>query len=127
MHVAVDDNKKVTVKAVDYAVDCGRPIHPDGIEAQFEGGLVYALTAALYSELTVKEGVVQEGNFDKYKMLRINKMPLVNVAIMPSEKTPAGVGEPPVPPVAPALTNAIFAATGTRVRELPIRRAGFSS
>lgn len=126
MHVAVDDNKKVTVKAVDYAVDCGRPVHPDGIEAQFEGGLVYALTAALYSELTVKEGVVQEGNFDRYKMLRINRMPIVNVAILPSEKTPAGVGEPPVPPVAPALTNAIFAATGTRIRELPIRRAGFS-
>ena len=126
IHVAVDDKKAVTIKAVDYAVDCGLPVNPDGIEAQFEGGLVFGLSAALYGELTVKEGVVQERNFNNYKMLRINRMPKVNIAIIPSDKIPQGVGEPPVPPVAPALTNAIFAASGERIRELPIRRAGFS-
>lgn len=125
MHVAVDDNHKVSVRSVDYAVDCGRPVNPDGIEAQVEGGLAYGLTAALFSEINVKDGVVQEGNFDRYKMLRINRMPKVRVAIIESDEPPTGIGEPPLPPVAPALTNALFAATGVRVRELPIQRAGF--
>ena len=126
MHVAVDSEKKLTIKAVDYAVDCGRPVNPDGIEAQVEGGLVYGLTAALYSEITVTDGVVDQGNFADYPMMRIDEMPEVNVAIIDSEVAPTGVGEPPLPPVAPALTNAIFAATGERVRQLPIRLAGFT-
>ncbi|MDD9941383.1 MAG: molybdopterin-dependent oxidoreductase [Myxococcales bacterium] len=125
MHVTVDDNKRVRVKAVDYAVDVGRAVNPDGIAAQVEGGFVFGLTAAAYSEITVKEGVVQESNFDTYKMLRINKMPKVRVAIIESDAPPTGIGEPPTPPVAPALANAIFAANGERIRELPVSRAGY--
>lgn len=126
LHVAVDGDKKITLKAADYAVDCGRAVHPDGIEAQVEGGMVYGLTAALFSELTVKDGAVEQSNFDTYPMLRLSHMPEVNVRIVESDAPPTGIGEPPTPPIAPALANAIFAATGERVRSLPLSAQGYS-
>jgi isoquinoline 1-oxidoreductase beta subunit len=91
------------------------------VKAQVEGGIVFGLSAALKGEITLDGGRVQQSNFDTYPVLRINEMPQVEVHIVPSTASPGGMGEPPVPAIAPALTNAIFAATGKRVRRLPIR------
>jgi isoquinoline 1-oxidoreductase subunit beta len=126
MHVAVGDNNKLTIKQVDYAIDCGTAVHPDGVRAQCEGGLVFGLSAALYGEITVKDGAVEQGNFDTYPLLRFDQMPVINVEIIDSNEPPTGVGEPPTPVVAPALTNAIFAATGKRVRDLPLSAQGYT-
>ena len=96
-------------------------INPDTVKAQMEGGIIFGLTAALKSEITPKDGRVEQGNFHDYQMLRIFESPEIEVHIVPSSESPTGVGEPGVPPVAPALANAIFAATGKRIRRLPIR------
>jgi isoquinoline 1-oxidoreductase beta subunit len=111
----------VRVHRVVCAIDCGIAVNPDQVRAQMEGGAVYALTAALYGRITVDRGGVQQSNFDTYPMMRINEMPLVETHILDSGEAPGGLGEPGVPPVAPALCNAIFALTGKRVRNLPIR------
>jgi isoquinoline 1-oxidoreductase beta subunit len=103
------------------AVDCGRVINPDTVKAQMEGGIIFGLTAALKSEITLKDGRVQQNNFDDYPMLRIFESPKVKVYIVPSTENPSGVGEPGVPPAAPALANALFTLTGKRIRRLPIR------
>jgi isoquinoline 1-oxidoreductase subunit beta len=103
------------------AVDCGRVVNPDTVRAQLEGAVGFALTAALYGEITLKDGRVEQGNFHDYRMLRIHEMPAVDVHIVPSEEPSTGIGEPGVPPVAPALCNALFALTGKRIRRLPIR------
>jgi isoquinoline 1-oxidoreductase beta subunit len=103
------------------AVDCGRHVNPDTIEAQMEGGIAYGLTAALKGQITIEKGRVQQSNFHDYEMLRLNGMPEVEVHIVPSNEAPGGVGEPGTPPIAPAVCNAIFAATGKRLRRLPIR------
>jgi isoquinoline 1-oxidoreductase beta subunit len=103
------------------AIDCGIAVNPDQVKAQMEGGAVYALTAALYGKITVERGAVQQSNFHDYPMMRINEMPVVETFILDSGEAPGGLGEPGVPPVAPALCNAIFALTGKRVRTLPIR------
>jgi isoquinoline 1-oxidoreductase beta subunit len=113
-------NNKPRVHRVVCAVDCGRVINPDGVTAQLESGIVYGLTAALKGEITIDKGSVQQGNFDKYTMLRINEMPQVEIYIVPSEAAPTGVGEPATAVIAAAVTNAIFNATGKRVRKLPI-------
>jgi isoquinoline 1-oxidoreductase beta subunit len=86
-----------------------------------ESGVVFGLSAALHGEITFKQGRVEQGNFDDYEVLRMREMPLVEVHIVPSDHPPTGVGEPGVPPVAPAVVNAVFAVTGKRVRRLPIR------
>jgi isoquinoline 1-oxidoreductase beta subunit len=86
-----------------------------------EGAIVFGLTAALSGAITIKQGRVEQGNFDDYPVLRMNEMPMVEVYIVPSENAPGGVGEPGTPPIAPAVCNAIFAATGKRIRRLPIR------
>jgi len=119
--VSVSAEGKVRVHRVVCAIDCGRVVNPNTIEAEIEGGIVFGLTAALYGAITLKNGRVQQGNFDDYPMLTIDEMPKVEVHIVPSNEDPTGVGEPGVPAVAPAVTNAIFAATGKRVRRLPIR------
>jgi isoquinoline 1-oxidoreductase beta subunit len=119
--VTVGRDGAVRVDRVVAAVDCGTPINPLSIEAQVEGGIVYALTAALKGAITVDKGRVQQGNFDDYPLLLMSEMPEVEVHIVPSKEAPTGIGEPPVPPTAPAVANAIFAATGKRVRRLPIR------
>ena len=114
------NGKEVHVHRVVCAVDCGRAINPDGVKAQMEGGIVYGLTAALYGQITIDKGAVQQSNFDKYPMLRIGEMPLIEVYTVLSQAQPTGVGEPGTAPIAPAVANAVFAATGQRVRELPI-------
>jgi isoquinoline 1-oxidoreductase subunit beta len=111
----------VRVHRVVCAVDCGTVINPDTVKAQMEGGIVFGLTAALKTEITLKAGKVEQSNFHDYQMLRIFESPKIEVYIVPSSANPTGVGEPGVPPVAPALTNAIFAVTGKRIRRLPIR------
>ena len=118
---------EVTVKAdgsyrldrVVCAVDCGIAINPDVIKAQMEGGIGFALAAARHSAITLKEGRVEQSNFHDFQVLRLNEMPKVEVHIVPSAANPTGVGEPGVPPLAPALANALFAATGVRLRKLP--------
>ncbi|MDX6578335.1 MAG: isoquinoline 1-oxidoreductase subunit beta [Blastocatellia bacterium] len=118
--VSVDKNGAVRVHRVVCAVDCGRVVNPDTVKAQMQGGIIFGLTAALKDEITLDRGRVQQRNFHDYPMLRINEAPEIEVYIVPSTENPTGVGEPGVPPVAPAVTNAIFAATGRRVRKLPI-------
>ena len=121
--VSVKPDGKVTVHKVVCAIDCGKIVNPDTIKAQMEGGIVFGLSAALHDEITFKNGRVEQSNFNDYPMLRMEEMPVVEVYIVDSEKAPGGVGEPGVPPIAPAVCNAIFASTGKRVRSLPIRPA----
>lgn len=110
------------VERVVCAVDCGVAINPDVIRAQMEGGIGYGLGGALWSEITLVQGRVQQSNFDTYRPLRIEDMPEVEVHIVPSQAAPTGVGEPGVPPIAPAVANALFHLTGRRVRRLPFAR-----
>jgi isoquinoline 1-oxidoreductase beta subunit len=119
--VSVDKTGAVRVHRMVCAVDCGQVVNPDSVKAQMEGGIIFGLTAALKGEITLEAGRVKQRNFHDYEMLRINEAPEIEVHIMPSTENPTGVGEPGVPPVAPAVANAIFAATGKRVRKLPIR------
>jgi isoquinoline 1-oxidoreductase beta subunit len=118
--VAIKDGKP-DVQRVVCAVDAGFAMHPDGLAAQMESGIVYGLTAALYSEISIRRGAVAQSNFHDYPMLRIDKTPLIETHIINGGGTVGGAGEPGTPPIAPALANAIFNATGVRIRELPIR------
>jgi isoquinoline 1-oxidoreductase beta subunit len=118
---SVEKDGTVRVHRVVCAVDCGFVINPDTVIAQMEGGIIFGLTAALKTEITLKDGRVQQTNFHDYQMMRMFESPEIEVHIVPSTANPSGVGEPGVPPVAAALTNAIFAATGKRVRRLPVR------
>ncbi len=104
-----------------YAVDCGRPINPDGIRAQVESAAIYGLSAALHDAITIKDGRVEQSNFNDYQLPRINETPKTEVHVMMSKEDPTGIGEPGLPVVVPAMCNAIFAATGKRIRRLPIR------
>jgi isoquinoline 1-oxidoreductase beta subunit len=119
--VSVEKDGTVHVHRVVAAVDCGQTVNPDTVQAQLEGGIIFGLTAALKTEITFEKGRVQQRNFNDYPMLRMFESPVIEVFIVPSSEHPTGVGEPGVPPVAPAVANAIFAATGKRVRRLPIR------
>ncbi len=103
------------------AIDCGQVVNPDTVKAQMESCIIFALTAAFYGEITIKDGRVEQRNFYDYKMLRMNESPKIETHIMPSTEKHGGVGEPGTPPTAPAVVNAIFAATGKRIRRLPIR------
>lgn len=118
--VSVDGAGNVTVERVVCAVDCGTPINPDVIAAQMEGGIGFGLGAILYGAITIKDGQVEQSNFNGYRVLRINEMPKVEVHIVPSTEAPTGVGEPGVAPLGPAVANAIFAATGQRRYTLPL-------
>jgi isoquinoline 1-oxidoreductase beta subunit len=110
------------VERVVCAVDCGTAINPDVVQSQMEGGIGFGLAAAMWSEITLVHGRVQQRNFDGYRPLRIDDMPAVEVHIVPSGEVPTGVGEPGVPPIAPAVANAFFRLTGQRVRRLPFAR-----
>jgi isoquinoline 1-oxidoreductase beta subunit len=119
--VTVAKDGSVRVERVVVAIDCGQVINPDMVKAQMEGGIVFGLTATLYGEITFEGGQTQQSNFNNYLMMRINEMPRVEVHIVPSHEPPGGCGEPPVPSIAPAVANAIFAATGKRLRRLPFQ------
>lgn len=125
--VSVRPDGSFTVDRVVCAVDCGLAVNPDQVRAQMEGGIGFALSAALHSAITFKEGRVEQSNFKDYPLLRIREMPKVEVHIAPSEAAPTGVGEPGVPPLAPAVANALFAATGKRLRKLPFETAELRS
>lgn len=105
------------------AVDCGQMVNPAIVESQIESGIVFGLTAALWGEITLDRGRVRETNFDRYRLLRLNEAPVIEVRLLESREAPGGVGEPSTSVVAPAVCNAIFAATGRRLRELPIGKA----
>jgi isoquinoline 1-oxidoreductase beta subunit len=122
--VSVDAKGQVKVDRVVCAVDCGTPINPDIIAAQMEGGIGFGLGAVLYGAITLKDGRIEQDNFNAYRVLRINEMPKVEVHIVPSAEPPTGVGEPGVAPIGPAVANAIFAATGKRNYVLPFSKSG---
>jgi isoquinoline 1-oxidoreductase subunit beta len=115
------ENGRVRVHKVTCAADCGLVIHPGIVEAQLSGSIGAGIAAALYGEITIERGRVAQGNFDAYPLLRFADMPEVAVHIVKSTEEPGGVGEPAVPPIAPAIANALFQITGTRFRRLPIR------
>ena len=118
--VAVAKDGGVRVQRVVCAVDCGIVVNPDTVKAQIEGGIIFGITAALYGQITLKNGRVEQSNFDNYQMLRINEAPVVEVYIVKSAEAPGGIGEPGTAAVFPAVANAIFAATGKRIRKLPV-------
>ena len=118
--VSIEEGR-IRVHRVVCAIDCGVAVNPAGVQAQMESGIVFGLSAALHSMLTLREGQVQESNFHDYPVLRMNEMPQVEVHIVPSTERMGGVGEPGTPPIAPAVANAVFALTGQRLRELPLR------
>jgi len=117
---------RLSVDRVVAAVDCGTVVNPSIVEAQVQGSIVYALSAALFGRITWDKGRVVQGNFPDYEAVRLAQMPKVEVHVVPSEALPAGIGEPAVPPLAPAVVNAVFAATGRRVRALPLAEQGFT-
>ncbi len=112
----------VAVRRIVCAVDCGIAINPDTIQAQIQGAIIYGLTAALHGEITLKNGRVEQSNFDNYRALHINEVPMIEVYIVDSDEAPGGMGEPGTSALFPAVTNAIFAATGKRLRKLPINQ-----
>jgi isoquinoline 1-oxidoreductase subunit beta len=115
------DGRTVRVHRVHCAIDCGTPVNPDTIVQQMESGIVFGLSAALYSGVEVKAGAVQASNFHDQPILRLSECPAIEVAILPSTAPPEGVGEPGTPPIAPAVANALFALTGQRLRSLPLK------
>jgi len=121
--VTVAKDGSIKVDRIVCAVDCGIAINPDNVRAQVQGAIGFALSAALHGEITLKEGRVEQGNFDGYPPLRIHEMPVVEVHIVPSAAAPSGIGEPGVPPAAPAVANAIAAATGKHLTRMPFNAA----
>jgi isoquinoline 1-oxidoreductase subunit beta len=114
------ENDKPRVDRVVAAIDCGQVVNPNILEQQIQGGVIYGLTNALRAQITIEKGRVVQGNFDDYAPIRMNEAPTVEAYFVPSTEAPTGAGEPPVPPLAPALCNAIYAATKKRIRALPI-------
>jgi isoquinoline 1-oxidoreductase beta subunit len=125
VHVAevqVSEDGDLKVHRITCAVDCGMAVNPDGFTAQIEGAIVFGLSAALYGEITLSKGAVEQRNFPDYPLVRLADCPAIEVHLIESDAPLGGGGEPGTPPVAPAVTNAIFAATGIRIRELPINK-----
>ena len=127
IEVAVDERGDVTLKKIVSAVDTGIAVNPDTIKAQLQGGIVFGLTAALYGDITIDKGRVQQSNFHNYRMLRINEVPDIEVHLISSGEAPGGIGETGTTAGPPALGNAIYAATGVRLRRLPIDRAALAA
>ena len=109
-----------------YAVDCGRPINPDGVRAQVESAAIYGLSAAMHDAITIQGGRVEQSNFNDYEMPRIEETAKIEVHVVESTEEPTGIGEPGLPVVAPAICNAVFTLTGKRIRRLPIRAEDLS-
>jgi isoquinoline 1-oxidoreductase beta subunit len=115
-------DRKIRVHRVVAVVDCGWIVNPLGVEMQVEGGVIWSLSSALKGEITFKDGQAEQSTFGDFEVLRIDETPKIEVHLIPSHgETPFGMGEPPVPPAVPAIVNAIHAATGKRIRKLPIR------
>jgi isoquinoline 1-oxidoreductase beta subunit len=121
--VEVARDGTVRVRRVVCAVDCGIPVNPDTIAAQIQSAINFGITAALYGEITLKDGRVEQGNFDTYQILRMNEAPAIEVHIVQSSEPPGGMGEAGTSCIPAAVTNAIFAATGKRLRQLPVDTA----
>ena len=119
-------DKEISIDKFYCVIDCGRVVNPDTVEAQMQSGIMFGLSAALYGEITFKNGEVEQYNFPQYEMVRMDVAPTVEVHIMDVDEYPGGVGEPATPPAAPAVANAIFAATGDRVRSLPFKKHGYT-
>lgn len=126
VELSVADEHKVKLHRFTTVMDCGVAVNPRNIRAQMEGGIVYGLSAAFYGEITIKDGAVEQSNFHDYRLIQLAHMPKMDVTILESDVKPGGVGEEAVGPVAPAVVNAIFAATGQRIRQLPLSKAGFT-
>lgn len=122
--VGLDEAGRLRVYRIDCALDCGQIVNPDTVRAQVEGGILFGLSAALREEVTLRDGAVVQRNFDSYPMLGLAESPEIHVHLVASRASPGGVGEPPTPPVAPAVTNALYAASGRRIRRLPLSTAG---
>jgi len=118
--VEVSKDGAVHIRRVVCAVDCGTIVNPDTVRAQIEGAIIFGVTAALYGEITLKNGRVEQTNFDTHQILRTNEAPAIEVHIVQSAEPPGGMGEAGTSAIVPAVTNAIFAATGKRLRRLPI-------
>jgi len=114
----------LTIHRITCAVDCGQMVNPNIVDQQIEGSILFGLTAALWGDITLVRGEVQQRNFDSYRMLRLPEVPRIDVHLLESSEAPGGVGEPGTAVVGPALANAIFAATGKRLRSLPIAKQG---
>jgi isoquinoline 1-oxidoreductase beta subunit len=123
--VSVNPEGEVKVYRVVCAVDCGIAVNPKTIEAQVQSGIVFGLTATIKSSITIKDGKTVEGNFDDFPLLRMDEMPIVETHIVPNTRPPTGIGEVAVPLIAPAVVNAIFSATGKRIRKLPVTPSEF--
>jgi len=121
--VEVSKDGSVRVRRVICAVDCGTVVNPDTVTAQIQSGIIFGVTAALYGEITLKDGRVEQTNFDTYQILRMNEAPALEVHIVQSPEPPGGMGETGTSAIPPAITNAIFAATGKRLRKLPVDTA----
>lgn len=126
IELSVSGSGQLRLHKVAGTIDCGRALNPEGVRAQVESALVFGLTAALFGEIGIERGRAVQGNFDSYRMMRLAQTPEISVRIVESGAAIGGVGEPMVPPAAPALVNAVFAATGRRIRSLPLSRHGFS-
>ena len=126
VELSVGSNKQIDIKRIIVAVDPGYAANPDSAQAQMESSVTYALTAALWGESTLRNGRIEQSNFDNYTMMRIRHMPKVEFVIAPSGGFWGGMGEPPANPLPAALCNAIFAATGERIRSLPLKNHGYT-
>jgi isoquinoline 1-oxidoreductase beta subunit len=119
--VSLEEKGRIRVHRVTCAMDCGLAVNPLSVEAQVQGSIAFGLGPVLHSALSIREGRVQESNFHDYQVLRMSEMPEVSVHIVPSRARMGGVGEPATAPIAAAVSNAVFALTGTRLRSLPLR------
>jgi isoquinoline 1-oxidoreductase beta subunit len=119
--VSLGPDKAIRVHRVWCAIDCGTAVNPAGIRQQMESGVIFGLSAALHGGVDIVDGQVQQGNYHDQPILRLNEAPRVDTIILPSTEHPEGVGEPGLPPIAPAVANALFALTGQRLRSLPLK------
>ena len=119
--ISLESNGNIRVHKVTAAIDCGMIVNPDIVRSQMEGAITFGLTATLKNEITIKDGRIEQSNFHDFPLLRFDEMPEIEVVIIKSNKSPEGIGEPGVPSIAPAVANAVFAATGSRQRKLPLK------